>query len=101
MVWVCYSSSLTCVPFVAALLRLLLFVVLCHLLLWWHKTTPGWFYLPEGRVFNRGGGGCIPQKGWLWGSVSALGIFFDLCPTGDLLGGALRAVHMQCNYLDL
>ena len=29
-----------------------------------------------------------------WGSVSAPdapSIFFDLCPTGDLLGGALRA----------
>ena len=24
------------------------------------------------------------------GSVSAPGIFFDLCPTGDLLGGALK-----------
>ena len=25
-----------------------------------------------------------------WGSVSAPGIFFDPCPTGGLLGGALR-----------
>ena len=25
-----------------------------------------------------------------WGSVSAPGIFFDPCPTGDHLGGALR-----------
>ena len=25
----------------------------------------------------------------LWGRVSAPGIFFDSCPTGDLLGGAL------------
>ena len=25
-----------------------------------------------------------------WGSVSAPGTFFDPCPTGDLLGGALR-----------
>ena len=35
------------------------------------------------------------------GSVSAPGIFFDLCPTGDLLGGALSAVRVQCNYLDV
>ena len=39
MVWVYYSSSSTCIAFVAALLRLLLFGVLCHLLLWWDKTT--------------------------------------------------------------
>ena len=31
----------------------------------------------------------------------ALGIFFDPCPTGDLLGGALSAVRVQCNYLDV
>ena len=37
----------------------------------------------------------------LVGSVSAPGIFFDLCPTGDLLGGALSAVRAQCNYLDV
>ena len=30
----------------------------------------------------------------------APGIFFDPCPTGDLLGGALSAVRVQCNYLD-
>ena len=30
----------------------------------------------------------------------APGIFFDPCPTGDLLGGALSAVRAQCNYLD-
>ena len=65
MVWVCYSSSSTCIAFVAALLRLLLFAVLCHLLLWWHKTTPGWFYHREGDGFNTGGG-FIPQKGWLY-----------------------------------
>ena len=29
----------------------------------------------------------------------ASGIFFDLCPTGDPLGGALSAVRVQCNYL--
>ena len=39
--------------------RLLWFAVLCHLLLWWHKTTLGWFYHPER-------GGFIPQKGWLY-----------------------------------
>ena len=37
----------------------------------------------------------------LWGSVSAPGIFFDPCPTGDVLGGALSAVRAQCNYLDV
>ena len=36
-----------------------------------------------------------------WGSVSAPGILFDPCPTGDLLGGALSAVRAQCNYLDV
>ena len=30
----------------------------------------------------------------------APGIFFDPCPTDDLLGGALSAVRAQCNYLD-
>ena len=56
MVWVCYSSSSTCLAFVAALLRLLLFAVLCHLLLWVHKTTVRWFYHPEGGGYNKGGG---------------------------------------------
>ena len=65
MVWACYSSSSTCIAFVAALLRLLLFAVLCHLWLWWHKTTLGWIYHPEGGGFNKGGG-FIPQKGWLY-----------------------------------
>ena len=65
MVWACYSSSLTCMAFVAALLRLLLFAVLCHLLLWWHKTTSGWSYHPEEGGCNKGGG-FIPQKGWLY-----------------------------------
>ena len=79
MVWVCYLSSSTCIAFVAALLRLLLFAVLCHLLLWWHKTTAGWFYPPEGGCFitpkgvvlTRGvvlfpkRGGCIPPVGGL------------------------------------
>ena len=31
----------------------------------------------------------------------APGIFFDPCPTGDPLGGALSAVRAQCNYLDV
>ena len=35
------------------------------------------------------------------GGVSAPGIFFDPCCTGDLLGGALNAVRAQCNYLDV
>ena len=34
-------------------------------------------------------------------TVSVPGIFFDPCPTGDLLGGALSAVRAQCNYLDV
>ena len=29
------------------------------------------------------------------------GIFFDPCPTGDLLGGALSAARARCNYLDV
>ena len=53
MVWVCYSSSPTCLAFVAALLKLLLFAVLCHLLLWGHNTTPGRF-TPKGVVLTRG-----------------------------------------------
>ena len=65
MVWVCYSSSLTCFAFLAALLRLLLFAVLCHLLLWGYKTTSGWYYHPEGGGFTKGGG-FILQKGWLY-----------------------------------
>ena len=63
MVWVCYSSSSTCLASMAALLKLLLFAVLCHLLLSGHKTTLGWFYHPEGGGFNKRGG-FIPQKGW-------------------------------------
>ena len=35
----------------------------------------------------------------LWGS--AAGIFFDPCPSSDLLGGALSVVRVQCNYLDV
>ena len=65
MVRVCYSSSSTCIAFVAALLRLLFFAVLCHLLLWWHKTTPGWLYHPKGCGLIKGGG-FIPRKGWLY-----------------------------------
>ena len=41
-------------------------------------------------------GGCAEG-----GSVSAPGIVFDPCSTGDLLGGALSAVRAQCNYLDI
>ena len=57
MVWACYSSSSTCIAFVAALLRLLLFVVLCHLLLWGIKPLWG--------GFNKRGG-FIPQTEWLY-----------------------------------
>ena len=35
------------------------------------------------------------------GVVSAPGIFFDPCCTGDLLGGALSAARAHCNYLDV
>ena len=38
-----------------------MFAVLCHLLLWWHKTSLGWLNHPEGGGFNKGGG-CIPPK---------------------------------------
>ena len=70
MVWVCYSSSSTCIAFVVALLRLLLFAVLCHWLHWWHKTTPrvvlspprGWFYSPKGVGVSPQRGGFIPLK---------------------------------------
>ena len=31
----------------------------------------------------------------------APGIFFDPCPTGDPLGGALSAVCAQCNNFDV
>ena len=41
------------------------FAVSCHFLLWWHKTSLGWFYHPEGGGFNKGGG-FIPHKGWLY-----------------------------------
>ena len=64
MVWARYSSSSTCIAFVASLLRLLLFAVLFHLLLWWLKITPGGVYHPKGGDSNKGGG-LIPQKGWL------------------------------------
>ena len=70
MVWARYSSSSTCIAFVAALLRLLLFAVLFHLLFWWHKTAPGWFITPKGVGLIKGvvlfpkRGGCIPPKGW-------------------------------------
>ena len=58
MVWVCYSSSSTCLVFVAALLGLLSLAVLCHLLLWAHITPKGVvlspqrgsFYSPKGVV---------------------------------------------------
>ena len=66
MVWACYSSSSTCIDFVAALLRLLLFAVLCHLLLWWHKTTPGGFITPKGVVLFLKRDGYIPPKGWFY-----------------------------------
>ena len=65
MVWVCYSSSLTCTAFVVALLGRLL---LCHVSLWWHKTTPGWFYHPKGGDF-------IPQKQWFY-HPKAVVLFF-------------------------
>ena len=39
----------------------------------------------------------LPTPHFTW----APGIFFDPCPTGDLLGGALSAVRVQCNYLDV
>ena len=41
---------------------------------------------------------CLPE-GTIGCAVCSC-IFFCPCPTGDLLGGALSAVHAQCNYLD-
>ena len=49
-------------------------------------------------------GGRVPYGGALARRACAgraLGIFFDPCPTSDLLGGALSAVCAQCNYLDV
>ena len=42
--------------------------------------------------------GAIGAKGAQWGNVSAPGIFFDPCPTGGLLGGALRG-RISRSYL--
>ena len=47
---------------------------------------------------------CAPSGGALARQARAgraPGIFFDPCPTGDLLGGALSRVRTQCNYLDV
>ena len=71
MVWARYSFSSTCIAFVAALVRLLLFAVLFHLLLWWHKNHPGvvlstrrgWLYPPKGVVVSPERGGFIPHLG--------------------------------------
>ena len=63
-IWACYSSTSTYIAIRVALLKLLLFAVLCHLLLWWHKTTLGWFYNREKCGFNNVGS-FSPQKGWL------------------------------------
>ena len=79
MVWVCYSSSLTCIIFVAALLRLLLFAVLCHLLLWWHKTTPAAVWVtcvPKGNripPWNKVGRPCAPRVTFRQAAVSLRG----------------------------
>ena len=46
--------------------RLFCFALLCCVLFfWWHKTTLGWFYHPEGGGFNKESG-FIPHKGWLY-----------------------------------
>ena len=79
----------------------------------WHLCTAS-EYVPKGALEGEGLGEAAKPSftclsvgrntspfGFLWGSVSAPGIFFDPCPTGDLLGGALSAVRAQCNYLDV
>ena len=72
MVWVCYSSSSTCIAFVASLLRLLLFALLCHFLLGGIKPPRGgfitrkWVVLTRGVVLFPKRGGCIPPKGFFY-----------------------------------
>ena len=61
------------------------------------STPPPKVESPPSRVNESGS---RPLAG-LRGSVSAPGIFFDPCPTGDLSGGAPSAVRAQCNYLDI
>ena len=57
----------------------------------WPMGPPniGTFHTPRGALARRARAGRAP------------GIFFDPCPTGVLLGGALSAVRAQCNYLDV
>ena len=51
------------------------------------------------------GGHCQPKGQHRPGPArergGAPGVFFDPCPTGDLLGGARSAVCAQCNCLDV
>ena len=96
MVWVCYSSSSTCLAFVAALLRLFFFAVLCHLLLWGHKTTPGWFYHPKGVVLSPKRGGFILFIGF----IPHLGVVLYLQPHqshGPFPTHLVAALHLVPN----
>ena len=54
MVKACYSCSWASTAFAAALLRLLLFALWCHLLVWWRRTILGWFYEVKGAGFDKG-----------------------------------------------
>ena len=73
MVWVCYSSSSTCIAFVAALIKLLLFL-LCYVICCFGgvKSPRCGFITPKGVVLTRGAvlfpqrGGCIPQTWWFY-----------------------------------
>ena len=54
-----------------------------------------------GVAFRPKEGGCGGALACRARAGRALNIFFYLCPTGDLFGGALSAVRAQCNYLDV
>ena len=58
-------------------------------------TTTGIRHDIDNRGPMGGASACRARAG------RAPGIFFDPCPTGDPLGGALSAVCTHCNYLDV
>ena len=60
-------------------------------------TNPGWLVTEVLWAGSSVMGGTLVRRAR---AGHAPGIFFDPCPTGDLLGGALSAVCAQCNYLD-
>ena len=93
MVFVCYSPILTCLAFVAVLLPLLLFAVLCFLLLRGHNTTPGWLYHPEGGDFKKQGSLNFP-KGWFYHPKGLVSSFLkaDIKPPGVVLRAILSPI---------